>query len=290
MPTEILNYLLFTILRYKKLSEFDVFDYSSSIYDRTYKLELVIFNKKISSLTDGEIKLEYYKYYVPEEFEKLKYELEKYFARKHYQKHIEILQYYEKKFISRKKEQSDPNDKKCYELIINRIRNLVENLKEYFGIIEKRSQIPSKLQWNAGYKNFIDFFEILINEEEIQYKGNKDKCAIYYNLLDKIEVKNNRVVSIDSISKDLGFAINKNLGEIELCKLDYKKSMTTFVKKFSPLIDISVPEKSGLLLNDKSSRDPIVKKLFNLFLIRSEFVPYKEIEERSLIVTFKKVK
>jgi hypothetical protein len=281
--------LKLNIMRDKKIYKYDIFYSSDVIYDKTYKLELIIFNKKILSLTNEEIKLEYYKWYLPIEFEKLKFELEKYFTKKHYQTHIEILRYYEKKFISRKNEQSDPNHKKCYELITIEIKNLVEHLKEYFGIIERKSQIPKKLQWNTSYKKFIDFFELLIDEEEIQYKGKKDKCAIYYNLLDKIEVKNNGMVSINSIMKDLGFVINKDLEKIEICKLDYTKSMTTFAWKFSKLIYISDPKESTLLLNGKSSRDPIVKKLFNLFSIRSEFIPYNEIDVNSLIVTFKKV-
>jgi hypothetical protein len=77
--------LKFNIMRDKEIYKYDVFYSSDVIYDKTYKLELVIFNKKILSLTDEEIKLEYYKWYIPIEFEKLKFELEKYFEKKHYQ-------------------------------------------------------------------------------------------------------------------------------------------------------------------------------------------------------------
>ena len=51
------------------------FSSTDVIYGKTYKLALVLLSKKITSYTLDEIKLKYYKYYVPEEFEKLKYEL-----------------------------------------------------------------------------------------------------------------------------------------------------------------------------------------------------------------------
>ena len=279
--------LQLNILRDKGIDKYDVFRSSDVIYNNTYKLELAIFNKKIWALPSEEVKLEYYKHYIQEEFEKLKYELEKYYEYQDQNKHLSIIDFYIDKFSEEIIKQPEESIKECFILFHHELQNLRNDVASYYGHSIKKTNDPEKLVWTGSFQEFINFFEPLINRRNIHFKGEKDKYAIYTNLLNNIFIKNQPDITIDSIMKVLNIKVPTPVKEVEKCKLTWKGSRGEFAKEFKITINPYLYEKSQFLYHGTGSLRAIATKLHELFQIENQKHPGSYISEGSLIQAFK---
>ena len=155
--------LYYNVLKDHNLTEYDIRLRREAIYDQTYKLDLLTYRRSLSELSQEEIKHEYYRYYIPAEFEKLRYELEKYFENNLRSKYKEIIGFYIKNFTLLVNEQNDQYLKKCYGIIYFELVRLNEHLKHYFNIKLNHPGSFEKLEWTGIVEEFLDFFEPLIN-------------------------------------------------------------------------------------------------------------------------------
>jgi hypothetical protein len=279
--------LKLNILNDKDIDEYAVFRSFDVIYDKTYKLELVLFNKKITSFPFEEIKLQYYKYYVPEEFEKLKYELGKYYERQNQKKHLSIIDFYISKFSEEINKQKEGSIKECFALINSELNKLHRDVNSYYGHPYKAGITPEKLVWTGSSQEFTNFFELLIDVGNILYKGEKDKYAIYTVLLNNIFIKRQSDLTIDTIMEVLDISIPTPSKEVEKCKLTWVGSRGIFAKEFKKAINSAQSEKSLFLYHEKGSLRAIAKKLYEIFQIENENNPGSCISEESLIQAFK---
>jgi hypothetical protein len=279
--------LSFDIRNDKDINEFAVFHSKDVIYDKTYKLELVLFTKKITSLPADELKLEFYKYYVPEEFEKLKYELEKYYGYNDQCNYLSIIDYYSDRFSEEIIKQPDGSIKECFELLNRELLKLRNNVCSYYGHSNKTSVNPENLVWTSSFKEFIDFFEPLINKGNILYKRETDKYAIYTNLLSNIFIREQPDLTADYVMEFLKIANQSPVKEVEKCKLSWDGSRLDFAKEFKKAINRSQFEKSKFLYHGVNTLRSIAKKLHELFQIKDQNHPDKYISEKSLYQAFK---
>jgi hypothetical protein len=281
--------LRLNILDDKEIDEYAVFRSTDVIYGRTYKLVLVLLSKKITSYTFEEIKLKYYKYYVPEEFEKLKYELEKYYEYQDQRKHLSIIDFYISKFSEEIDKQSEGNNKECFALFNRELHKLRHDVVSYYGHPYKAAIDPEKLVWTGSFQEFIDFFEPLIDLGLIHFKGGKDKYAIYTNLLSNIFIIKQPDITIDYIMIVLKTNVPIPFKEVEICKLTWDGSRGEFAMEFRPTIYPQLYEKSLFLYHGKGSQRAVTKKLHEIFQIENEKHPGRYINEKSLYQAFKKI-
>jgi hypothetical protein len=275
------------IQRDLKIGKNDVYSSSDVIYDKTYKLELVIFSKKMWALPHEEVKLEYYKWYIQEEFEKLKYDLEKYYEYQDQKKHLSIIDFYIDKFSEEIDKQSDGNIKECFALFNSELQNLRHEVDSYYGCSFKKATDPEKLVWTVSFNEFINFVEPLINCGNISFKGEKDKYSIYTNLINNILIKQKPDLTIDAIMEFLKIIVLTPGKEVEKCKLTWNGTRNEFAEKFKKNINRTIPEKSKLLYQGKSSLRAIAINLHELFQIENKNRPGKYISKESLIQAFK---
>jgi hypothetical protein len=279
--------LSFGIRNDKDINEFAVCHSKDVIYDKTYKLELVLFTKNIASLPADELKLEFYKYYVPEEFEKLEYELEKYYGYEDQLNHLSIIDSYSDRFSEEITKQTDGSIKECFELFNSELQNLRDNVCSIYGHPNKKPTNPENLIWTGSFQEFIEFFEPIIERREILYKGENDKYIIYSFLLNNIFIKNEPDKTIDNLSEILKIEVIYPLTETEKCKLSWNGSTKEFANVFKTKINRSQFEKSKFLYHGVNSLRAISKKLHEMFKIESQKKPGNYISERTLYQAFK---
>jgi len=193
------------------IDEYAVFSSLDVIYENIYKLVLVLFRKKITSFTFEEIRMKYYKYFIPEEFGKLEYELEKYYKYEDQRSHLSIIDSYSDRFSN------------------------------------KKTTNPENLIWTGSFQEFIEFFEPIIERREILYKGENDKYVIYSYLLNNIFIKNEPGKTIDDISEILKIEVMYPLTETEKCKLTWNGSTKEFANVFKTKINRAEYDKSTFL-------------------------------------------
>jgi hypothetical protein len=285
----LMNELLWNVLQQKCLTEFDIYSADAVLFNATYKLELITFKRTFFEKVYGEIKVEYYKYFLQNEIKNLKYNLEQYFEKKERVKHLSILEFFESKFSEAKQNTNNENLKECYQLIVDSVFELKSHLRGYFGSGELKSDPNDKLKWNAEIDDFVNFFDPLIRDGIILYKGEKNHEIIYKFLTKKIDF----IKEIGTPETILNLIIKKlNLDHSSLDqyhdpdRLEFTRSRDDFAKRFIELIGPS-PKKSKLLLNEYTDRDPIVRKLHQIFKIKGQRRPHGDIEENSLLTAFK---
>lgn len=286
---EIKEDLKLNIQRDIEIGKYDVYYSSDVIYNKTYKLELVIFKKKIWALPLEDVKLEYYKHYVHEEFEKLQYELEKYYEYPDQKRHLSVIDFYISKFSEETDKQPDENIKACYALFKRELRKLRTDVVSYYGHPYKASFDPEKLVWTGSFHEFIDFFEPLIDMGLINFKGRKDKHSIYANLLNNIYITTQPDVTVNYIMMVLKINVSIPFKEIEQCKLIWTRGRDEFAIEFKDTIYPQMYEKSQFLYHGKGSLRAIVKKFHEIFQIENKRHPGAYITEGSLIQSFKKI-
>jgi hypothetical protein len=280
--------LSFDIYNDKDISEFAVFHSKDVIYDKTYKLELVLFTKKITSLPADELKLEFYKYYVPEEFEKLKYELEKYYEYSDQKRHLSVINFYISKFSDEIDKQSDESIKVCFALFRRELNKLRKEVVSYYGHPYKAPSDPNKLVWTSSFQEFIDFFEPLIDSGFIHFKGRKDKYSIYTILLNNICMIKQPDVTIQYLMLALKINVPIPLKNIEGCKLTWNSGRDKFAIEFRKLIHPELYERSQFLYHEKGSLRAIAKRLHDIFQIENKRHPGTYITEGSFTQSFRK--
>ena len=276
------------IIRGKGISEFDVQRFEAIAFNKTCKFMIYTFKTKYSTLSFDELRYAFYEIYLRTEYGKLQVELEKYFDKPYYVRHIGIFNFFCEKFLELKNDKADKNIAKCYGLIYNETKKLSDHLSVYFNVKSLKSSDNEKLYWDDTLDKFIGFFDHLIKQDKIQYDGKKNPYAIFSILLAHFQFDNKLgEVSINLILPKLNFiSVGEHTQKIEMKKLNYKGSRSQFAEDFGSLLKYGNNEKSSLLLNGKSKREPIIKKLYKLFSIKSENPPYTEIDVESLITAF----
>jgi hypothetical protein len=280
--------LKLNIQRDIEIGKYDVYCSSDVIYDKVYKLELVIFNKKLWTLSAEDHKLEYYRVYIPEEFKKLKYELEKYYEYNDQKKHLSVIDFYISKFSEEVDKQPEGYIKECFALFNRELQTLHHDVKSYYGYPHKADIDPGKLVWTVSFQEFLDFFESLIERGNILYKGEKDKYSIYTNLLNNIYIRNQPDISIDYLMNVLKINVPAPVKEVDKCKLTWKRSRIEFAEDFKSTINMDSYEKSQFLYQGKGSKRAVVKKFHEIFIIENNKHPGAYISEDSLIKAFVK--
>ncbi len=274
------------VLRDNNLTEYDVFNSREVIYDNNYKMDFLTFRKKISDLHHGEIKYQYYKYFLLNEFVALKYELEKYSDANEHKKHLEIMEFYNIQFIKLIDEYEDTYIRKCYSLISHELENTIQHVLNYFE--PSKDNYHGKLVWNGNYIEFKKFFNPLIRKDGITYDGEINKYAIYEYLLDKIHIgKRETEINIKYIVTDL--KIPRKIPKMKIDKLFWAGTRDEFAAEFMHKINFLYPSKSKFVFNGRSSIKLIAKKLHELFDIEDQKNPEKKIDEGSLYTAFKNV-
>jgi hypothetical protein len=279
--------LRLNIMYDKDIDEFAVFRSMDVIYDKTYKLELVLFDKKITSFTFEEIKIKYFKYYVPEEFEKFKKELEKYYEYQDKRKHLSIIDFYIDKFSEEVIKQSEASINECFVLFKSELQNLRHDVASFYGHSYKKAINPEKLVWRGSFTEFVEFFEPLINCGYILYKGEKDKFAIYTNLFNNIFIEIESDVMIATLLEKLKTTNQIPAKEVEKCKLTWSSTRSEFVKKFKKPTNMTITDKSLFVYRGVNSLKGIAINLHELFQIENKNRPGKYISKESLIQAFK---
>ncbi len=263
------------VLDYKKLQWYDISQYKDVLYFSTYKIEIIVFSQRFSTLDRDEVMREYYKIYLKSEFKKIKFDLGKYFEPQYWKKFIKTIVFYQNRNTYLKAHRDGDEFLAVHEMINNSLEDLSDYLTSRFKEKKNNAIKSKKLVWNGPIEDFFEFFDELIKNGYVQYLGKEDPISIFLILMKWITVTTKPSMNYKMVYKRLNIPVPHEKPKIKDVKLEWTKSRNFFARRFRPLINFNDPDNSQLLCGTSSDLFSISSALFDIFMIRSSQGPNK---------------